>query len=389
LANIKKIEIIIIHILIMQLITVSYNNTRKMSILIITSLPKTVTNIRSGTNKPELRHFSVYTRLLENKKKLHLSIVIPTSQDNSLTINKLKELDVHNPLLIDFIYNCYNNYLVEGNKDTNFTNSNNSIVPYNVTKSKYEDNPEINLLLQKLPYFRQCGLWADDSLTPIFEDTWENVFASANNSYLVLEYIDKHDVIYCLNSQPGHHAKYNSYGGYCFLNNAAIIVRALETNNYRKFAVLDIDYHAGNGTSDIFTRKQNDNVLTISIHANPSLDYPFYESYEEMNTETDINIIFEPNTDINNYITLIDKALTHIVNFTPDCLIIPFGGDTFRDDPDASPTCRCGLEISDYEKISKRIRELYKGKIVICQEGGYNMDNISEIVEGFLQGFLY
>jgi len=363
-------------------------------ILVITSFPNSIVGKRQNTNQPELRHQLIYNKLSKNS---NIFIVKP---NYDLSKNYSVLFNIHNKKLIEFLANCYASWTRYGNNDSNFV-KNDGIVPYNITKFNYHSLDNVTNLLNKLPYFRQCGLWCDDSLTPIFEDTWHNALASANNSLTVKDYINDHDVIYCLNQQPGHHAKYESYGGYCFLNNAAIIAKTLQFYlktdkkfafipyqdiTYKKIAILDIDYHAGNGTSDIF--RKSENVLTISIHANPAFDYPFYESYEVENTETNINIVFEPNTDINIYMTLLEKALYHIDTFNPDCLIIPFGGDTFKNDPDASPTCRCELEISDYKCISKRIREVYKKKIIICQEGGYDMENISEIVSTFLDGFV-
>lgn len=205
-----------------------------------------------------------------------------------------------------------------------------------------------------------------------------------------------------MNINPGHHAKSDRYGGYCYLNNGAICAKSMlnEPNlRYSKIAILDLDYHAGDGTSNIFEYEPN--VLTISIHINPLYDYPFYSSFEETNSENEIenetsantnpnhNITFEPRCTISEYLVKITKAMEIINNFSPDALIIPFGGDTYKSDLDAIEQNRTQIDISDYSQISNRINLLWSSSkpIIITQEGGYDMEKIADILESFLSGF--
>ncbi len=141
-----------------------------------------------------------------------------------------------------------------------------------------------------------------------------------------------------------------------------------------------------------------DPTLTISIHANPALDYPFYTGYESENTNIvsfknpqghyNKNIVFQPGTTLAKYLKHLDDALALIRQFEPDVLIVPFGADTFKNDPDASSACRCQLEIVDYQVIGKAISDAFPGKIIVLQEGGYDMANVGFIVDLFLSGFL-
>lgn len=366
--------------------------------LILVSKTSDLTDNRVGTNKPELRHRLIRDKLLKNPNyKIHVS-------NSSLDDGWLQHLDVHDENMIDFLQNCYSSFEEGGQGDSNFKGAEEKgLIPYNIRKKTYNHNP-----LFELEYFRQMGFWADDALTPIFKDSWANAFNSAYNSFMAhafinepkvakvasLEPVEPYNTIYCLNSQPGHHASYSSYGGYCFLNNAAIVAKSLlqknkekGSNGIKRVAILDIDYHAGNGTSQIFEDNSARNVLTVSIHANPALDYPFYSGYECENTETNINIIFNKGIEIKEYLLLLEKALNAIEQFGADCLVIAFGGDTFKNDPDASPTCRCSLGVQDYFTIGKTIKERFTGKKVITQEGGYDMENIDNIVFSFLEGF--
>jgi acetoin utilization deacetylase AcuC-like enzyme len=340
--------------------------------LILTTIDENV-SYNNNTNKPELRHSKIINICKSKYDILFLKLII--------TSNEIKKLNIHDPLMIDFIENSYLSFAKSQN-DKNFSSNNNILIPYNFPKEKNID------LIKDLEYYKQTGFWCDDHYTPIHPNTWKTVLQTANICYNVYRFININDnnIIYCLNIHPGHHATSYSFGGYCFLNNCAIITKSLlKFTEIKKIAILDIDYHAGNGTSEIF--KNDENILTISIHINPKYDYPFYYGYETENTETNINLLFEPKTDINIYIKLLVKAINYIHKFAPDCLIIAFGGDTYKNDTDTNILSRCELEIEDYKKISKKIKDNFDKKIIISQEGGYNIENIDKIAESFLSGF--
>lgn len=341
------------------------------------------TNQRNFTNKPELR----FTNILEQLKNDGYKII---ENNKLISIEELKNLQIHSIDMIDFLSNCYNSYqkyLLTNPIDNTFGNLIDGIVPYNIS-----NNLDKNII-DKLEYFRQIGFYSNDLITPIFSNTFVQAISSASNGFVVSNYIKQgYNLIYCANINPGHHAQTNKFGGYCYLNNGAICAKLLLDNidlAFRKIAILDIDYHAGDGTSQIF--KSNPNVLTISIHINPLYDYPFYSGYSDENTDTNINYIFEPGCNICQYLDLIAKSMEEINKFNPDVLIIPFGGDTYKNDPDAIITNRTQIDIVDYKKISNQIYSNWTNKskpIIITQEGGYNMEKIGQIVKSFLSGFI-
>jgi len=79
-----------------------------------------------------------------------------------------------------------------------------------------------------------------------------------------------------LTTHPGHHASSNTCAGYCYLNSAAWVARTMREEwpgELPKVAVLDVDYHAGNGTVGIFWFDPD--VLVCSIHADPNSEYPY------------------------------------------------------------------------------------------------------------------
>ncbi len=341
-------------------------------------------NLRNFTNKPEVR----FTNILDALKDF-------TIVENSVQITKtqLKDLGTHNELMIDFLAKCYDSWVehkIACLSDDTFGNETNGLIPYNIT-TNYVNHKQI---VQSLEYFRQIGLWCTDQITPIFANTWNQVLSSASNGYVVPQYIKQgFNRIYCLNINPGHHAASSRYGGYCYLNNGAICAQSLLNDpelGYSKVAILDLDYHAGDGTAQIF--QYNSNVLTISIHINPLYDYPYYSGHPEENTQTNYNFVFEPGCNLMQYLELINASMEKIKDFSPNALIIAFGGDTYKNDLDAIEINRTQIDIADYKKIGQNIicgfGTINPIPIIITQEGGYNMDNIGLIVQSFLSGLV-
>ena len=343
-------------------------------------------NKRNYTNKPEIR-FENIMKLLKNE--INFKIVENT---HLIDLETLKNLKVHNPLMLEFLSECYKSYNIHQQKNPNdntFGDLINGIIPYNITNKKIDDE-----IIKKIPYFQQIGIWSSDIITPIFSNTFEQAITSASNCWIVPEYIlQGYNRIYCANINPGHHASYDRYAGYCYLNNGSICAKSMLYNNelkYNKIAILDLDYHAGDGTEEIF--KYDDNVLTISIHINPLYDYPFYSSFDTTSNSINnhcYNFTFEPKCSIGIYLELIEKSMNLIKEFNPDSIVIAFGGDTYKNDLDALEQNRTNLDIDDYKTIGKKINTIWNSTkpIIITQEGGYNMDNIGMIVKSFLSGF--
>jgi acetoin utilization deacetylase AcuC-like enzyme len=318
------------------------------------------------TNNPIKRQTLILDKLNKYKQ------IIPNL---SLDLDKLKELKVHDSPYLDFLYNCYSSYEKTPDKDYM---TNNQLIPYHFSKSLTKN-------IHKLPYWHQMGYYCSDVTTPITKLTYDIALSSCNNCYMAPQYLNNYDIIYCLNTFPGHHAHRARYGGYCYLNNLAVCSKVL-SKKYTRQSILDIDYHAGDGTCDIFLNDKN--IQTISIHADPTYDYPAYSSFEEDNTETNINIIFEKKSNIYKYISYLSKAIDKIQEHKPEVLLIALGIDTLNTDPDASKLYGCGLEPKDFAVISSLIKNnLPKIPIIISQEGGYDLDNISDSVEYFINGF--
>ena len=121
----------------------------------------------------------------------------------------------------------------------------------------------------------ELGQYAFDCGTPVAAGTYEAAYWGAQSALSGLDSVlggEPHAFAFC--RPPGHHAGRDYMGGYSYLNNAAIAAEAARQRGVSKVAILDVDYHHGNGTQDIFYERGD--VLTISIHADPKTDYPFY-----------------------------------------------------------------------------------------------------------------
>ena len=221
-------------------------------------------------------------------------------------------------------------------------------------------------------------------MTPIYESTYHDAMISANQAFVASEYLinnfNNNNLLYVLATTPGHHAKHAEYGGYCFFNNTMIAAQNLYNKTSKKIGILDLDYHAGNGTSELVTN--NNNILAWSIHCDPVYDYPSFEGFADK-----YNFVVQPHCDKETYKKILINVCDIINDNKIDVLIIAFGGDTFKDDPDALAIGRFNLDINAYLEIGQVIREKFALiPKIITQEGGYNMDNIGAIVVQFISG---
>jgi len=233
--------------------------------------------------------------------------------------------------------------------------------------------------------FGQLGLFCFDTSSPIFAQTWNAAYWSVQTavSAAALCLANQEQLVYALCRPPGHHAAADLFGGFCYLNNAAIAANWLVQQGQR-VAILDIDYHHGNGTQEIFYGRSD--VLFVSIHADPRYDYPFYWGFADEYGQGpglgfNHNYPLPPGTKVKAYLATLAQALTQIRAFVPDTLIISLGVNTVKGDP----TGTFLLINPDFAEIGHRIGQLNLPTVVI-QEGGYRLDTLAEHVIAFLSG---
>ncbi len=230
------------------------------------------------------------------------------------------------------------------------------------------------------------GAHAFDATTPITADTWRSAYASAQSALAATQAVlDGERAAFALCRPPGHHAGADYCGGYCHLNVAAIAAQAARDAGVERVAILDIDYHHGNGTQDIFYARAD--VFYASVHADPKRDYPFYwghadETGEGAGLGTTLNLPLPHGTSRDAFRAAQARALEAIAAFDPGLLVVSFGADTWEGDP----ISQFALTTPDYAVLAGDIAA--RGwPSVIVMEGGYAVDALGHNVASFLSGF--
>lgn len=189
-------------------------------------------------------------------------------------------------------------------------------------------------------------------------------------------------LVYSLCRPPGHHAEYKAMGGYCYFNNAAIAANFL--SKYGRVAILDIDFHHGNGTQNIFYERND--VLYVSLHADPRVRFPYSSGFRgEMGVGRGkgytVNYPLPLGAANTSYLQTLHKALNDIKKFKPEYLVVSLGFDTYEKDPIG------GFKLTEpfYHIIGEEIAQLNL-PILLVQEGGYFVKDLGALALSFLSG---
>jgi len=230
------------------------------------------------------------------------------------------------------------------------------------------------------------GAHSFDATTPITPDSWAASYGSAQSALAATQAVLAGDrAAFALCRPPGHHAGADYCGGYCHLNTAAIAAQAARDAGVARVAILDIDYHHGNGTQDIFYDRGD--VFYASVHADPRTDYPFFWGHADETGDGDgrgatLNLPLPHGTTIDAFRTAQTTALDAIAAFDPGLLVVSFGADTWAGDP----ISHFALTTPDYAVLARDIAA--RGwPTAIVMEGGYAVDALGHNVDSFLRGF--
>ena len=232
----------------------------------------------------------------------------------------------------------------------------------------------------------QFGRYCFDGCVPITETTFEAVLASRDIALSAAKLVLEGDrAAFALCRPPGHHAGPNYAGGYCFLNNAAIAAQWLRDAGAKRVAILDIDYHHGNGTQEIFFDRSD--VVFASIHGDPQFEYPFYAGHADEVGEGEghgfnLNLPLPAGTAYAEWSKTLSKAIEFIGGCEPEYLVVSVGMDTFVDDP-ISSFC---LQTEDYVTVGAQIEAIGLPTVFVF-EGGYAVSALGENVAALLKGF--
>jgi acetoin utilization deacetylase AcuC-like enzyme len=279
---------------------------------------------------------------------------------------------IHDEGFVTFIETCWQEWVAAGFKGEAIAS---------VWPSRSMPSPRIPSFIDG-----KMGYYTLASETSISAGTAEAAYTSAQVALTAADAIMKGQaqMMFALCRPPGHHASKDQFGGYCFYNNAAIAAQHMRDQGSAKVAILDVDFHHGNGTQAIFYDR--DDVLFLSLHGDPAEAFPYFLGYAE---ETglgagegyNVNYPMPPKTPYSKWSEALDDALGRIRAFGADSLIVSFGADTFENDPISF----FKLTSADFIDMGRRIATLNLPTLTVM-EGGYAVSEVGTNTVNLLLG---
>lgn len=289
-------------------------------------------------------------------------------------------LAVHDAALVEVVEHAWTDALTAGEAD-----GSHPLIPDTYLLEAYPGPMRLGALPDGA--HRRLGAFCFDSATPIVAGTAAAARAAVDVGLSAAErVVEGAQLAYGLCRPPGHHAARRMLGGYCFYNNAAIVAEWLRRDaGFTRVAILDVDYHHGNGTQQFFWERGD--VLYVSLHADPARAYPYFSGHAAETGAGDgahltRNFPLPARTALDGYASALHAALGLIAAFEADApLIVSLGFDTFERDPIGD----LALRTPDYGEIGGMIGAL-GARVVALQEGGYAVDAIGANAVAFLTG---
>jgi acetoin utilization deacetylase AcuC-like enzyme len=231
------------------------------------------------------------------------------------------------------------------------------------------------------------GYYSFDGGAPFVEGTWPAIKSSYDVALTAAGLVKSGErTAFALCRPPGHHAGSAFMGGYCYINNAAVVAQWYRDQGAARVSILDVDYHHGNGTQEIFYSR--DDVQVLNLHADPMVEYPYFLGHADERGEG-AGLGFNHNypmpfgTDWGGWSASLDDACGHLAAYGPEVVVVSLGVDTFEKDP----ISQFKLQTDDFPKIGRRIAALNLPTLFVM-EGGYAVEEIGVNAVGVLEGFL-
>jgi acetoin utilization deacetylase AcuC-like enzyme len=250
-----------------------------------------------------------------------------------------------------------------------------TVYPYTFPQRKLAKPPKSSPL--------RAGYYCIDSFTPINSNAYKAARAAVDCTLTAADAVlGGYHSAYALVRPPGHHAERSFFGGFCYFNSAAIAAHYMSA--YGKVALLDVDYHHGNGSQDIFYERAD--VLTVSLHADPETTYPYFSGFANERGEREgrgfnVNIPLSEGTAGDEYHRALKKGLRVLTQFEPRFLVVSLGLDTAKSDPTGSFL----LGARDFYTNGLMIGQLGLPTLLV-QEGGYRTRTLGVNARHFFKG---
>ncbi len=304
--------------------------------------------------------------VLKRVKQVALGDIIAPCEFNIDAITR-----VHNPDFIRFLETCWDEWVESGYKGEAIA----SCWPARGMQQRIPDHIDGKL-----------GYYAMAAETSISNGTWEAARASANVALTAQSAMNAGArEAFALCRPPGHHAAADMFGGYCFINNAAVATQAFIDQGAERVALLDVDFHHGNGSQAIFYNRND--VMFLSLHGDPKQAFPHFLGYADEkgvgNGEGfNHNYPMGPGTNFETWAAALEDACQKIRNFGPNAVVISLGVDTFEHDPISF----FKLSSDDFKRYGKTIANIGLPTLFVM-EGGYAVEEIGINTVNVLQGY--
>lgn len=293
--------------------------------------------------------------------------------DSSAVLSK-----VHTPRYLAFLEHAWRDWL--------------ALAPGNDRRQPFPSAWPVRSLrsdIEPLNFIARLGLYSIDNGSPLSAGTWQaakaGADAAASAAALVSTGPSGARAAFCCSRPPGHHAGADFMGGYCFLNNAAVAVQSLRDTGVARVAILDVDYHHGNGTQSIFYARAD--VLCVSLHGDPLTEYPFYLGHADETGQGEgngfnLNLPLPAGCSSLRWFQALEQACLRIGRYRADALVVSLGLDTFEEDP----ISKFALKSGDFSRLGRRLGALGLPTVFVL-EGGYAAAalgiNAVNVIEGF------
>ena len=286
---------------------------------------------------------------------------------------------IHSPRYLNFLATAWDQWVAldAANADTDILPS---VWPTRTLRTDIEPDS----------FSAKVGLYSSDAGTPFTRGTWVAARAGADCALSAAQQVLAGDrAAFALSRPPGHHAGMDFFGGYCFLNNAALAAQHLlnqgSGSGINKVAILDVDYHHGNGTQAIFYDRPD--VFYASIHGDPRTEFPFFLGYADevgagAGLGANLNLPLPRGTDFMAWSEALTQALAAIARFGADALVVSLGVDTFEGDPISG----FALKTEDYLRVGECLKAVGLPTVIIF-EGGYAVDAVGVNAVNVLEAF--
>ncbi|HKL26576.1 MAG TPA: histone deacetylase family protein, partial [Desulfuromonadales bacterium] len=229
----------------------------------------------------------------------------------------------------------------------------------------------------------RAGYFCIDTFTPLNANAWQAARGAVDCALTAADQLLQGTrLAYALVRPPGHHAERRAFGGFCYFNNAAVAAQMLAENG--RVAILDIDYHHGNGQQVIFYDRSD--VLTVSIHGHPRFAYPYFSGFDNEAGEGEgrgcnLNLPLPEQLTGSQYLEVLERALKKVRRYRPDYLVVCVGLDTAKGDP----TGTWSLSADDLSQVGRALGGLQLPTLLV-QEGGYRTRSLGVNARHFLTG---